>query len=36
MADVVVLAGLGHHDAIVHNSAQPRPMPCSSMMNTLI
>jgi hypothetical protein len=31
MAGVVVRAGLGHHDVIVHNSAQPRPMPFSSI-----
>jgi len=36
MAGVAVRAGLGHHDVTVHHSAQLRPMPCSSIMNTLI
>jgi hypothetical protein len=36
MAGVVVRAGLDHQDVIVRNSAKPLPMPCSSMVNTLI
>jgi hypothetical protein len=33
MAGVVVRAGLGHHGVTVHHSAQPWPMPYSSIMS---